>query len=122
MVSILPNTVVTHVVSFLTKEKLVADVASAISGIPIRLTEERWGHIVLQHPEVASLRQIVVQAVGQPERVLESSTGERMAIRAYEPGKYMVVIYLENPHNGFVVTAFLTRRTAWLDKRRQLWP
>ncbi len=100
----------------------MADIASAISGIPIRLTEERWGHIVLQHPEVAPLRQFVVQAIGQPKRVLETSTGERMAVMAYEPGKFIVVIYVEHPSDGFVVTAFLTRRTAWLDRRRQLWP
>lgn len=100
----------------------MADVVLAVSGIPIRLTEERWGHIVLQHPEVAHLRQFVTQAIGHPERVLETSTGERMAVIAYEPGKYVVVLYVENPPDGFIVTAFLTRRTAWLDKRRQLWP
>lgn len=100
----------------------MADNVTAVSGISIRLTEERWGHIVLQHPEVAPLRQVIMQAIAQPERVLETSTGERMAVMNYEPGKYVVVIYVENPLDGFVVTAFLTRRTAWLNKRRQLWP
>ena len=100
----------------------MADIVTAVSGVPVRLTEERWGHITLQHPEVGPLRQIVLQSIARPERVLETTTGERMAVMSYEPGKYMVVIYVENSADGFVVTAFLTRRTAWLDKRRQLWP
>lgn len=63
----------------------MADNVTAVSGISIRLTEERWGHIVLQHPEVAPLRQVIMQAIAQPERVLETSTGERMAVMNYEP-------------------------------------
>ena len=35
----------------------------------------------------------------------------------------MVVVYREtNPSDGFVITAFLTRRLRSLDRRNQIWP
>jgi hypothetical protein len=36
--------------------------------------------------------------------------------------KWVVVVYREKGDDGFVITAFLTRRTRSLEKRKQLWP
>ena len=91
-------------------------------GLPIRLTDERWTHTTEEHAELTGLRSEVVETVSRPERILLGGEGERLAIRELEEGKYLVVVYREHPDDGFIITAFLTRRVRPLEKRRQLWP
>lgn len=86
------------------------------------MTAERWTHITEEHCELAGLRLEVLQAIGDPERIVEGGEGERMAVREIEPGKALVVVYRELQEDGFVITAFLTRRMKSLQPRSQLWP
>ena len=92
------------------------------SGVPIRLTDERWVHITEEHAELAGMRLDVLEAVLQPERILAGEEGELLAVREQEVGKYLVVVYRELEGDGFIITAFITRRAASLDRRKQLWP
>ena len=92
------------------------------SGVEIRLTDERWAHITEEHTELAGLRAEVLQAVAEPDRVLEGGDGELLAVRETEPGKWTVVVYRELAADGFIITAFLTRRARSLDRRTQRWP
>lgn len=97
--------------------------ARSRNGIPIRLTEERWGHIIDEHGELAGLRAEVLRTVSDPERVLAGNQGALLALRTIESGKWLVVVYREvEEEDGFVITAFLTRRHRSLDRRTQLWP
>jgi len=48
--------------------------------------------------------------------------GELLAVREVENEKYLVVVYREHTEDGFIITAFLTRRLRSLEKRKQLWP
>ena len=92
------------------------------NGVPIRLSDERWAHIIEEHCELACLRPEVMESIAQPERVLAGGAGELLAVREMEPGKWMVAVYREFKDDGFVITAFLTRRRAALERRKQLWP
>jgi hypothetical protein len=93
------------------------------NGVPIRLTEERWSHIMDEHRELEGLELAVLETVSDPERVLAGGAGELLAVRTHEPGKWLVVAYREiEDDDGFVITAFLTRRFRSLDRRTQLWP
>lgn len=92
------------------------------SGIPIRLTDERWTHITDEHGELAGLRSEVLKAVEDPLRVVEGGAGELLAVRELDLGKYVVVVYREQKDDGFVITAFLTRRVRALERRKQVWP
>ena len=92
------------------------------NGVPIRLTDERWTHITEEHAELAELRLEVLEAVSQPERILAGGEGEVLALREMEVGKFLVVVYRELEANGFIITAFITRRVGSLDRRKQLWP
>ncbi|MDC8448561.1 MAG: hypothetical protein LV473_09395 [Nitrospira sp.] len=91
-------------------------------GVAIRLTDERWAHITEEHCELAGLRAEVVETVSHPGRILLGGDGELMAVREVETGKHLVVVYREQNDDGFVITAFLTRRVRSLEKRRQVWP
>jgi hypothetical protein len=98
------------------------DVVTSKNGVPIRLNDERWAHITEEHCELAGMRREVMEAVAEPVRILAGGKGELLAIREVEPSKHMVVVYRELDDDGFVITAFLTRRIASLDRRKQLWP
>jgi hypothetical protein len=94
----------------------------SVAGSTIRLTAERWAHIVDTHCELAGLREEVLEAISRPDRILAGVEGESLAVREIESGKWLVVVYRETVGDGFVITAFLTRRHRSLDKRQQLWP
>lgn len=68
------------------------------------------------------MRESVLDAVARPDRILAGGAGERLAVREIEPGKHLVVVYRELGEDGFIITAFLTRRLRALEKRKQLWP
>ena len=91
-------------------------------GFIIRLTDERWLHITEEHCEMAGFRLDVLETILSPERILAGNGGELLAIRPQPDGKILVAVYRELVHDGFVITAFLTRRTASLNRRTQLWP
>jgi hypothetical protein len=86
------------------------------------LTDERWTHITEEHGELAGLRTEVLEAVANPERILAGGAGELLATKSVGTGKWLVAVYKELDHDGFVITAFLTRRITSLERRKQLWP
>ena len=96
--------------------------AVSVNGVGIRLTDERWAHIVEEHGEIDDLRAEVLQTVKQPERILAGNEDEFLAVREMAQGKYIIVVYRELKDDGFVITAFLTRRIRSLAKRKQIWP
>ena len=49
-------------------------------------------------------------------------TGELMALKKQLDGKILAVVYREEVGDGFIITAFLTRRETSLNRRKQLWP
>jgi hypothetical protein len=63
-----------------------------------------------------------LETVANPARIYAGGAGELLAAREIDAGKWLVVIYRELGHDGFVITAFLTRRMASLERRKQLWP
>lgn len=91
------------------------------NGVPIRLPDERWAHISEEHAELAGMQDQVLETVFVPERILAGSSGELFAVREIEKGKWLVVVYRENDDDGFIITAFLTRRGRSLDKRQVVW-
>ncbi|MEW6233875.1 MAG: PBECR2 nuclease fold domain-containing protein [Candidatus Omnitrophota bacterium] len=97
-------------------------IVRSISDIPIRLTDERWAHIAEEHGEMAGLRAEILETVANPQRIFLGNDGERLAAREYSPGKYLVAVYREEKEDGFMITAFMTRRIQSLERRRQLWP
>jgi hypothetical protein len=96
--------------------------ATSKNEIAIRLTEERWSHIVEEHAELIELRTEVMTTIEDPIRIVAGGAGELLAIRNLELGKFLVVVYRELVGDGFVITAFLTRRLRSLERRKQLWP
>ncbi|MEW6448640.1 MAG: hypothetical protein AB1426_11240 [Bacillota bacterium] len=66
--------------------------AVSVSGVRIRLPEERWQHIIREHPELEGLQNEVLVTVENPAKVLEGSFGELLAIKEVSSGKFLVVV------------------------------
>lgn len=93
------------------------------NGVPIRLPEERWIHITEEHSEMAGYYFEVLEAVAEPEEIYSGKSGELLAIKTVEPGKFIVVFYKEvSDGDGFIITSFLTRRINQIKRREKLWP
>ncbi|MBI5748597.1 MAG: hypothetical protein HZA00_05675 [Nitrospinae bacterium] len=93
------------------------------NDVLIRLTEERWLHITEEHSEMAGYYFEVLETVQDPEAIYEGNDNELLAIKEIEQGKYMVVVYKEaSREDGFVITAFLTRKIKQVQRRMKLWP
>ena len=87
------------------------------NGVPIRLTDERWAHIMEEHGELACRRLEIVETVANPTEIFAGNRSELLAVREVEPGKYLVVVYRESQQDGFIITAFLTRKGQALRRR-----
>lgn len=98
-------------------------VVRAVSGVPIRLTRERWLHIAARHPEMKRETDRV-ETIASPDYVQAGDRGTLIAVKHYPrtplTEKHLVVVYREIGRNdGFVVTAYLTSLpAAW---RRIVW-
>jgi hypothetical protein len=100
----------------------MAHTVQSKNEVPVRLTAERWAHIVEEHNELAGLRLDVLETVADPERILAGGAGEFLALREHRPGMWIVVVYKEIGSDGFIITAFVTTKAASTGRRRQLWP
>lgn len=93
------------------------------NGAAIRLTDERWFHITEEHSEMAGQYFEVLETVQEPDTIYEGSAGELLAVKEIRPNKRMVVVYRElSPDDGFVITAFVTKRIRSIERRIKLWP
>jgi hypothetical protein len=85
------------------------DIAISKSGVPIRLTDERWCHIVENHDDLAGYYDEVLLTVENPDFVMRGYRGALVAVRSLGRRKYLAVIYRElSRKDGFVITAFFT--------------
>ncbi|NBD17806.1 MAG: hypothetical protein GVY04_17245 [Cyanobacteria bacterium] len=93
------------------------------NGVTIRLPEERWEHITQRHQGLNNQKEFVLKTIADPERILDANEGALMAVRTLAQAKVLVVVYREiDDNDGFIITAFPTRRFNSLNKRRQIWP
>ena len=97
------------------------DTAVSKNGIPIRLTDERWVHITEEHCELAGLRIEVLETIENPIKIFEGHHEELIVVSELTKGKFLAVVYREFQRDGFIITAFITKRIKSLSRRRQIW-
>ena len=100
----------------------MTDRVRSITGIPIRLSDERWRHIVEHHDDLAGHFHDVLETIASPEAVYEGNAGELLAVSTLRGSRVLVVVYREiNRDDGFVITAFFTSRVRQVERRRSVW-
>jgi hypothetical protein len=84
------------------------EIANSINGVPIRLTYERWFHIVENHDELASCFHEVLDTVEKPDIIVRGNRGILKAAKNIGRKKWLTVIYKElSKRDGFVITAYI---------------
>ncbi len=84
----------------------------SVNGIPIRLTYERWYHIIENHDDLASYFFEILETVEIPDFVMKGNKGTLKATRNMGKNKWLVAVYREvSKIDGFIITAY------FLDKR-----
>lgn len=101
----------------------MTDITYSVNSTPIRLTDERWTHIVENHDDMAGYYFDVLETVANPGWVLEGDYDELWAVKLISKRKAMIVIYKEprEQNDGFIITAFFTTKVRKLLIRRILW-
>jgi len=92
-------------------------IALSINRVPIRLTEERWLHIIGHHEELQSFQREIMLTVSTPDalyisppQVRRNYAAVKVFSRLREAGlaENLVVHYREvSPSDGFILTALI---------------
>ena len=98
------------------------DVAISKNNVKIRLTPERWLHITEGHPEMAGYYYEVLEAIQEPDFIYKGSYDELLAVRNIGIDIFIIVVYKETSKtNGFVITAFISKKINYLQNKELLW-
>lgn len=96
--------------------------AISINNVNIRLTDERWLHITLGHPELADYYYEILDTVENPAVLYEGDNNGVVALKITAKTKGLVVIYKEiDTKDGYIITAYLTNKFQKFNKKRILW-
>lgn len=88
------------------------DIVKSINGISIRLTDERWVHIIENHDDLAGYYDEVLGIVENPDYIIKGSEGALIALKLIEDNKFLAVVYKEiSDKDGFIITAYFTSKT-----------
>ena len=98
---------------------MILGIAHSVNAVPIRLTDERWEHILFRRPEMASFIETVLDGVEDPEYILRGYKGTLIAVVHLGERSYLNVVYRElSQADGYIITA----RIEWrLDKSKIIW-
>lgn len=90
---------------------MILAVVKSISGVPIRLTEERWHeHIVFNRPYMSGYLNAILDAVENPQFVLRGHRKSKVAVINLGRKVWLHVVYRElSKTDGFIVTATIER-------------
>lgn len=95
------------------------DIAYSKNGVPIRLTDERWEHIVSNKEYMESRYEDVMRAIEQPAMILRGYNGSLVAVLNLSRDRFLHVVYREvTNEDGFIVTAFIARN---VNKSQKIW-
>ncbi|MFH1096540.1 MAG: hypothetical protein V1749_03445 [Candidatus Desantisbacteria bacterium] len=97
------------------------DVIISKNNIPIRLTIERWLHIVEMHDDMAGYYDYVLNAIEDPEYIIRGYKEAIIALKEMRKGKFLAVVYKElSEKDGFIITAYFRHGSKLFITRSQI--
>lgn len=85
------------------------EAVSSVNGVSIRLTDERWVHIIENHDDLAGYYEEILGIVEYPDYVIKGYGGAFIALKQEEKNKFLAVVYKEvSKRDGFIITAYFT--------------
>ena len=96
------------------------NIAYSVNRVPIRLTEERWTHIVENKPYMSAYYDKILAGVENPTLILRGYSGALVAVLLVGRRRFLNVVYREISRNdGFIITAFVSLK---VNKGNVIWP
>ncbi len=94
--------------------------------IPVRLTQERWLHIISSHIEMGGNLPKLMKTVEDPDVIVTGVSDELRCIRFFPKThlgpKYLMAAYKEvTEDDGFIITAYKTSNIKKLLNREIVW-
>ena len=87
---------------------MILDVVKSKDGVPIRLTFERWEHIVERHSYMSGFLEAILDAVAYPEFILRGNAGSKIAVANLSRRRWILVMYRElGKKDGFIISAYI---------------
>lgn len=96
------------------------EMAKSRNNVPIRLTEERWHHIVENHDDLAGYYDEVLSTVDDPDYIVQGYREAITALKEVEKGRFLAVVYKELGSDGFIITAYFSSKVK-IEKEVVLW-
>jgi hypothetical protein len=95
------------------------EIVYSVNKVPIRLTEERWFHIVENHDDLAGYYDEILRTLEDPDLILKGYREALLALRKWKGKLYLCVVYKEvSKNDGFIITAYVT---SMIKKETILW-
>lgn len=92
------------------------EIVRSVNNVPIRLTDERWIHIVENYNDLAGHYEDILGTVENPDYTVSGYKDALIALKQIREGKFLAVVYKEtNKNDGFIITAYFTSKMK-LDK------
>ena len=96
------------------------DIVKSVNDVPIRLTDERWVHIIENHDDMAGYYDEVLNIVESPDCVIKGYGNALIALKKLQM-KFLAVVYKEiSSDDGFIITAYFTSKIK-LEREVILW-
>ena len=96
------------------------DIVKSVNDVPIRLTDERWVHIIENHDDMAGYYDEVLNVVESPDCVIKGYGNALIALKKLQK-KFLAVVYKEiSSDDGFIITAYFTSKIK-LEREVILW-
>ena len=96
------------------------DIIKSRNGVPIRLTAERWLHIIENHDDLAGHYDKVLRVIEEPDYVIKGYRGAFIALKEVD-SMFLAAVYKElSEGDGFIITAYFTSKIK-LEKEAIVW-
>ncbi len=97
------------------------DIIMSKNGVPIRLTAERWLHIIENHDDLAGYYDNALNAIEEPDYIIKGYKAAFIALKELEKDKFLATVYKEiSKEDGFIVTSYFASKIK-LEKEAILW-
>ncbi|MBD2455072.1 hypothetical protein H6G80_13370 [Nostoc sp. FACHB-87] len=90
-------------------------------GFTVRTSEEYWQRLIIKHPDIEELEELIKSAVATPDEVRRSSRDAEVLLfyRVLREKRWVVAVARRLNGDGFLITAYQTDaikegETVWL--------
>jgi len=98
----------------------MSNITYFVNNVSIRLTDERWTHIVENHDDMAGYYDSVLQTIEDADYIIKGYGDAFIALKEVKKMKYLAVVYKEFINDGFIITAYFTKKIK-LEKEEIVW-